>query len=232
MKPHRGNRQFDKVSIYRCTRRPGGTGGRPMTRDHQLRQLVSQAQQRLQETLHDAEVLVMDLANIHKMLSASATSDRTITTTPTSDPSTRIAITNGRRLCDGDVQSLNEEEYDLVLDTKHSTLRYRKSPEQQSQLMPSDLSGIGSYRIQIITFMIEHFGVPVCAENTLDSDRIATWQAFTKTISMLRKALGGRGRRNPYIQSVPAWESSRSNNACAYVLNPQWRYLLIRHKKI
>jgi hypothetical protein len=28
---------------------------------------------------------------------------------------------------------------------------------------------------------------------------------------------------------VPAWESSRSNNARAYRLNPAGRYLLIRH---
>jgi len=177
----------------------------------------------------------MDLANIHKMLSVSATSDRTITATPTSDPSTRIAIVDGRRLSDGEAQNLDEEGYDLVLDTTHSTLKYRRHPEQQSQLTTSDLSGIGPYRIRILAFMIERFGVTFCAENIgdllVDSDELATPQAFTKTVSMLRKALGGGGRRNPYIQSVPAWESSRSNNACAYVLNPQRRYLLTMHKK-
>jgi hypothetical protein len=83
--------------------------------------------------------------------------------------------------------------------------------------------------------MIEHFGVPVCTDNVDrllgDTKKAAEPAAFTKTISILRKALGGGGNRNPYIRSVPAWESSRSNNARAYVLNPQLRHLLIRHKK-
>ena len=177
----------------------------------------------------------MDLANIHKMLSASATSDRTITATPTSDPSTRIAIVNGRRLSDGEAQNLDEEGYDLVLDTTHSTLKYRRHPEQQSQLTTSDLSGIGPYRIRVLILMIERFGVPICPDSIDrllgDTKRATEPAAFTKTISILRKALGGGGHRNPYIQSVPAWESSRSNNARVYVLNPQRRYLLTRHKK-
>ncbi len=207
-----------------------------MTRDPEFRQLVAQARQRLQKTLHDAEVLVMDLANIHRMLSASVALCRPSTTTPAIAPCTRVVIANGRRLTDGEVQTLNNDSHDLILDMMNAALRYKEDPEQQSPLTSSGLSGIGPYRIRILAFMIEHFGVPVCAENVhhllADSDRVTKLEAFTKSISMLRKALGGGGNRNPYIQSVPAWESSRSNNARAYVLNPQWRYLLIRHEEI
>jgi hypothetical protein len=176
-----------------------------------------------------------ELAKAQQLLAVLLAHYKPTTSTHTPASSVHIAIVNGRRLSDGEALNLNEDEYDLVLDTTHSTLKYRRHPEQQSPLDPSDLSGIGPYRIRILAFMIEHFGVPVCTDSVDqflgDTKKAAEPAAFTKTISILRIALGGGGTRNPYIRSVPAWESSRSNNARAYVLNPQLRHLLIRHKK-
>ncbi len=42
--------------------------------------------------------------------------------------SVHVAIVNGRRLSDGEALNLNEDGYDLVLDTTRSTLKYRKTP--------------------------------------------------------------------------------------------------------
>lgn len=236
MKPHRIDRQFDKASAHSgCTSRPSGTRSSPMIRDREFRQLVAQAQKRLRETVYDAEALFVDLANIHRMLSASAALDRPIATTPTPAPSNRIAIVNGRRLTDNELQNLREDNYDVILDLTPGTLHYREDPEGHSPLRLSDLRGIGPYRIKILTFMIERLGTPLCADSADDllgeTERIANPESFTKSISILRQALGGAGRRNPYIISIAAWESSRRRRACAYLLNPQWQYLLITHGK-
>jgi hypothetical protein len=156
-------------------------------------------------------------------------------TAPISDPHIHVAIAKGHRLADSAMRALDEDSYDVILDTTNSTLRYRDSPETHSDLRLSDTRGIGPHRIKILAFMIERFGVPVCSDNVDDllgeANRVATAQAFTKSISVLRQALGGGGRHNPYIHSVAAWESSRSKNAQAYLLNPRWKYLLLRHEE-
>lgn len=198
-------------------------------------QFLKEIGQNLQKARMAVQASDAELAKAQQVIAALLAHCGPTAATYSPASSVRIAIVNGRRLSDGEAQNLDEEGYDLVLDTTHSTLKYRRHPEQQSQLTTSDLSGIGPYRIRILAFMIERFGVPVCTDNfdqfLGDTLREVEPQAFTKTISILRKALGGGGKRNQYIQSVPAWESSRSNNARAYVLNPQLRHLLIRHKK-
>lgn len=198
-------------------------------------QLVKEVSQNLQKARMAVQASDAELAKAQQVIATLLAHCGPTAVTHSPASSVHVAIVNGRRLSDGEAQNLNEDGYDLVLDTTHSTLKYRKHPEQQSQLTTSDLSGIGPYRIRVLMLMIERFGVPVCTDSIDrllgDTKRATEPAAFTKTISMLRKALGGGGHRNPYIQSVPAWESSGSNNACAYVLNPQWRYLLIRYEK-
>jgi len=206
-----------------------------MTTDHELGQLVAQAQQRLRQILRDADVLAAHLATIQSMLSASPSSCKPTPTASPSDPRTRVAIVNGRRVADSEMRTLDKDTYDVILDTTNSTLRHREDPGNHSELRLSDTRGIGPYRIKILAFMIERFGVPLCSDNVDhllgEVNRIATEQALTKSISVLRQALGGGGRHNPYIQSVAAWESSRSKNAQAYLLNPEWKYLLVRHEQ-
>ena len=206
-----------------------------MTRDHELGQLVAQAQQRLQQILQDADALASHLATLQSMLPTSPSSCRPASISPISVPHTRVAIVNGHRLTDDEVQALDEDSYDVILDTTNSTLRHRGDPENHSQLRLSDTRGIGPYRIKILAFMIERFGVPVCSDNVDDllgdTNRVVTAHAFTKSISVLRQTLGGNGRHNLFIQSVAAWDLSRRTNAQAYLLNPKWRYLLLMHEK-
>jgi hypothetical protein len=206
-----------------------------MTRDRELGQLVTQAQQRLRQILRDADVLAAHLATIQSVLSASPSSCKPTPTTSASDPHTRVAIVNGRRVADSEMGTLDKDTYDVILDTTNSTLRYREDPENHGELRLSDTRGIGPYRIKILAFMIERFGVAVCSDNVDDllgeTNRVVTAQAFTKSISVLRQTLGGRGRHNPYIQALAAWESSRSKNAQAYLLRSKWKYLLLRHEE-
>ena len=204
-----------------------------MTRDPEFGQLIAQAQQRLQRILQDADALVMDLVNIHRTVTASAGQCKSAAIIPTFDRRTRIAITNGHRLTDDEAQTVDEDAYDVILDMTALTLRHREDPKGHSTLTLANLQGIGPYRIRILAFLMEHPGIPLCADNVDqllgDTMRIATPQAVTKNISILRHALGGQGNRNLYICSVPAWESSRRNNARAYRLSPKWKYLLIKH---
>jgi len=205
-----------------------------MIHDHELGQLVAQAQQRLRQILRDADALAAHLATIQRMFPALPSSCKPTATASASDPHTRVAIVNGRRLADSEIEAMDEDTYDVILDTTNSTLRYRESPATHSELRLSDSHGIGPYRITILAFMIERFGAAVCSDNVDDllgeGNKVVTAQAFTKSISVLRQTLGGGGRHNPYIQSVAAWESSRSKNAQAYLLNPEWKYLLVRHE--
>jgi hypothetical protein len=146
-----------------------------------------------------------------------------------------VGFANGQRLSNEEFQNLNKDGFDVILDLTSRTLEYRSNPQERSQLEPSPLHGIGPYRIRILTFMMEHPDFPLCSDNVDDrlgdTQRIATSQAFTRSIYVLRQALGSHGRDNPYIQSVPAWESSKSTNARAYCLNPEWQYLLIKSRK-
>jgi hypothetical protein len=225
--------------LHRVTRfflrHVGGTGGSAMTMDQELEQLVAHLARSLQKARESAQASEVELANAQQALAVLAALCLPSEPVPASAPQVRVAIANGRRLTENEAQAAGEDTYDVVLDMTASTLRYRKDPVGHSPPKLANLQGIGPYRIRILAFMIEHPSTPLCADNVDqflgDAMRSATPQAFTKNISILRQALGGGGSQNAYIQSIFAWESSRSHNARAYRLNPQWKYLVIRHGK-
>ena len=206
-----------------------------MTRNQEFEQLVAHAVRSLQKAKESTRASEVELTNAQQTLTALAALCLPSVPVPAPDQCVRIAITNGHRLTDDEAQTVDEDAYDVILDMTALTLRHREDPKGHSTLTLANLQGIGPYRIRILAFLMEHPGLPLCAENVDqllgDTTRVATPQAFTKNISILRQALGGGGNHNPYICSVPAWESSRRNNACAYRLNPKWKYLLIRHGK-
>jgi hypothetical protein len=204
-----------------------------MKRNDEFEQLVTRAAHSLQKARESTRASEVELANAQQTLTALAALYLPSAPVPASGQCVRIAITNRRRLTDDEARTVDEDTYDVILDMTALTLRHREDPKEHSKLTVANLQGIGPYRIRILAFMIEHPGIPLCADNVDqflgDPLRSATPQAFTKNISILRHALGGGGNHNPYIPSVPAWESSRRGNARAYRLNPQWKYLLIRH---
>jgi hypothetical protein len=205
-----------------------------MTRNQEL-ELVTRAAQCLQKARESARTSEIELSHAQQALAALAALCLPSVPVLAPDPHARIALANGRRLVENEARTLDEDNYDLILDMTASTLRYRGDPQGHSPLRAASLQGIGPYRTKILALLMEHPDVPMCMETVddlLGETRKVTEQAsFTKSISVLRQALGGGGRRNPYIESVPAWESSRSNNACAYQLNPQWKYLLVKQEK-
>ena len=206
-----------------------------MTREQEF-ELVTRAARSLQKAQEAVRTWDIHMAEAQQAIAALLAFHRPSGPVPAAGQYVRIAIVNGHRLTGDEVQALDEDVYDVILDTTNSTLRHRGDPENHSQLRLSDTHGIGPYRIKILAFMIERFGVAVCSDNVDDLlgevNRIATAQAFTKSISVLRQALGGRGRHNPYIQSAAAWELSRRTNAQAYSLNPEWNYLLVRYEQL
>ena len=204
-----------------------------MTRNQEFEQLVAHAVRSLQKAKESTRASEVELTNAQQTLTALAALCLPSAPVPAPDQYVRIAITNGHRLTGDEAQAVDEDNYDVVLDMTALTLRRRDDPKAHNQLKLANLQGIGPYRIRILAFMMEHPGIPLCADSVDqflgDPLRSATPQAFTKNISILRQALGGGGNHNPYICSVPAWESSRRNNARAYRLSPEWKYLLIRH---
>jgi len=141
----------------------------------------------------------------------------------------KIAIANGRRLLLEEFTKLNEDECDVILDMTAYTLRFRVDPEDHTQLIERDLGkleNVGPLRIKLLKYMLEHPGRYISVENAAichgnpDEKRVPA--TLRKTISLLRQSLGTPGPDNPYIRT------KRSVSPCVYVLNPEWRYLLIK----
>ena len=56
--------------------------------------------------------------------------------------------------------------------------------------------------------------------------------AFTKSISEFRKALGQKDTSGPYIVKKPDSEGiARKFRGYVYFVNPQWKYIVIRSAK-
>ena len=194
-------------------------------------ELITRAADSLQKARESARAFEVELADAQQALTALAALSLPSVPVPAPAPGVRTVIVNGRRLTENEAQAVDDNDYDVILDMTDATLRYRGSPEQHSKLRLANLQEAGPHRIRILAIMIERFGVPLWAEKADDllgeSPKVTQPEAFTKSISVLRRNLGGGGRGNPYIESVRAWQSPRSGNACAYQLNPKWKYLLI-----
>jgi hypothetical protein len=205
-----------------------------MVRNQEL-EIITRAARSLQKTREAAQASDAHAVDAQQAIAALLGLYGPTGSVPAPGQGVRIAVVNGPHLTENKGQAVGEDAYDVVLDMTALTLRRRADPKERSPLKLANLQGIGPYRIRILAFIIEHPSTPLCADNVDqflgDAMRSATPQAFTKNISILRHALGGGGSQNAYIQSIFAWESSRSHNARAYRLNPQWKYLVIRHGK-
>ena len=144
----------------------------------------------------------------------------------------QVLIADGRRLSQEHIATINDEGFDIILDMTTHCLRYRPDPTAHTDLMPSDLKGVGPHRIHILKSMLERPGRPLIWENCPqwfgDTTYMISPEALTKAISVLRQALGGEGKENPYIIDEPAWALSAKKRARAYAANPKWKYLVIR----
>lgn len=140
-----------------------------------------------------------------------------------------IAISNGHKLSENDFKSINEDDFDIILDLVKNNLRYRKDPANHSRLEISTLIGVGARRIEILRYLLEHPQRIISVENVSwlpKQAEIVEPTALAKSISQLRKALGYRGLQNPYIITERSLESTYN----VYKINPEWHYLVIKEK--
>jgi len=67
-----------------------------------------------------------------------------------------IFITNNRKFPIQQLSDIDEGEFDVILDTTTNSLRFRKDPARHSKLQKSKLEKVGSFRMQILAYMLEH----------------------------------------------------------------------------
>ena len=130
--------------------------------------------------------------------------------------------------------AIEEDDYAIIVNLNAHTLRLRHSPEDNSTLEQGSLDGLGSMRMKILVWMLRNPGNTIScgtAPRTYgypsDNSEPGT---FAQTIKHLRDVLGGRGRTNPYILTIPNSEPGKRTHGCTYVMNPAYRYLVVRHE--
>lgn len=147
-----------------------------------------------------------------------------------------IAIANGRKTSIQHISDINEEDFDVILDTTTNCLRYRKDPKKHTRLEESKREKVGSHRMKILAHMLKRPGTPFHAGNmgrdlVAGSDEVAR-NTFTKSVAVIRKALGQNDTSGPYIVGHFDCDGiTGTRRGYFYDINPQWRYLLIRHGK-
>lgn len=142
----------------------------------------------------------------------------------------KITISNGRKLSEEELSNIHKDDFDVTLDMTTNSLRYRKEPVKHTKLKESKLEGIGPRRIEILLYLLEHPTRHISIENAsvlpgqLD---IIEPNTLSKTIGLLRKALGQKGPKGPYILTESVWGQ---RYRYAYKLNSDWHYLVIKKK--
>lgn len=143
------------------------------------------------------------------------------------DTLTTTATANGRKLSQDKLSNINEDNFDIILDITMNSLRYRKDPVKHTKLKKSKLESIGPRRMEILSYLLEHPKRNISVENvsilTNQMDFISP-NTLSKTIGLLRKALGQKGAKGPYIITEPSLGSIQH----IYKLNPKMRYLVIK----
>ena len=143
--------------------------------------------------------------------------------------------TNGRARAVTQQSDASEDDFAIILDLNAHTLKLRLRPEDNSALQLGSLSGLGSMRMKVMVWMLQNRGNSISYETAPrvygHPTNICEPGTFAQTIKLLRNALGGRGRANPYILTVPNSEPGKRTHGCSYVMNPAYRYLVTRNSK-
>ena len=160
---------------------------------------------------------------------------KTLEKTPTND-SQYVFIANGHKLLVQQLSDINEDDFDVIMDTTTNSLRFRKDPIRNGKLQESKLEKVGSHRMQILAHMLKRPGTPFHANN-IGRDLVAgsgkeARNTFSKSIGEIRAALGQNDTKGPYILKELDWDGiTDCKRGYIYKINPKWRYLLIRHRK-
>jgi hypothetical protein len=141
----------------------------------------------------------------------------------------RIVIANGKPLTQHNMLSLNEDNYDVILNCIERKLFARKDPSNHTKLKKSDCKNIGRDRLKLLRYMLENPKVPICEETIPyvygDLANMSP-NALAHSIRALRKCL----RQAPYIITEPDWGESISRTGSVYLLNDKYKYLVIKYQ--
>lgn len=198
--------------------------------DHEFRQSVAEMIRLVVNAQTDHQALGAQLASVKQQLETLQSSITPEPTHPLSRPCDRVAIANGRRLTNNELQNLNQEDFDLILDQTNHHLRFRVNPTKHTPLITTQLEGIGSQRRRVLVFMLERPTRHLCPDRMPESLGEPNGRAVAQTIRLFRRALGRPGRQNPYIRTEANWGETRGSRTSVYVLDPRWKYLLIQWK--
>lgn len=137
------------------------------------------------------------------------------------------AIANNKPLSKEDAEKINQDNFDVIIDIPHHLIKAKKNPaDKSSVLVQCDCSGIGGQRLEIMAYMAARKGVWISIDEIeRDFPSVVEPGSFTKTISVIRKALGDRGANSPYIKTKCVKSSS---GRAAYMFDPKWNFLVIK----
>jgi hypothetical protein len=146
-----------------------------------------------------------------------------------------VAIANGKRLDESQFKNLDEEQYDIVLNLTKPSLRRRINPSKRTPLEFVDFEKLGSTRLGNLAFFLEHPGNPIHRDNFgLLYGSIHEYRdpsTLRRIITDWREILGQKRKDGPYLISIPAWELASNIHSKAYIMNRDYRYLVIRYGK-
>lgn len=140
-----------------------------------------------------------------------------------------IATANGRRLSHKEFMTINKNNFDIILDLTVNRLFYRQDPTNHSALKEAVLNGIGPRRIEILMYLLEHPKQHISVENisklSNQCDAVMS-NTLSQTICLLRKALGQKDSKGPYLITEPSLGSPYH----IYKIDRKWNYLVIKNK--
>jgi len=195
---------------------------------HQQNEILLNVLQSFGGLMKSVQDLLRQGAAIEEMLGLILDNADTKANSPEPEVHRSVAVADGRKLSEGELSNINEDDYDVILDITTNSLRYRKDPVKHTNLKESKLEGIGPRRIEILLYLLEHSTRHISIENAsmLPSQLdIIEPNSLSKTIGILRKALGQKGPKGPYILTESVW----GQRYCyAYKLNSDWHYLVIK----
>lgn len=195
---------------------------------HQQNEIILDVLQSFGGLMKSVQGFRRELAATQEKLDLILHNTRAKGNSPEPEAHTIIAIANGSTLPEKELSDIKEKNFDVILDITTNSLRYRKDPVKHTNLKESKLEGIGSRRIEILLYLLEHPTRHISIENAsvlpgqLD---IIEPNTLSKTIGLLRKALGQKGPKGPYILTECLWGQ---RYRYAYKLNSDWRYLVIK----
>ncbi len=192
--------------------------GQAMT-NPEFQQAVRDLDRRLQKVQNE-------VADARKVLALVAHSE-TAAAVPPPDLAP-AAFVNGRRLTDAEFTNLHGEDYDVVLNCVDRILLSKDRPGTRSKLTRRDCMGLGPHQMTLLRYMLEHPDQPICMETihmAYGDDPNVTNAALVKAISRFRGRLGKR----EYIMTDHDYGMSLSGTGHVYLMNPAYRYLVIRY---